>query len=137
MIFIVCLVASIKLIPDKKNILPVVTKQEVSDSKIKIILEDDSFDKVNQLIDSLINDAITMYYILNGVVEESYITEKTTKEIQNYVFGTVKKNMTNGVLATIGLFYKIDKEEDLDELLKLRIKLHLISEITKQNLPIE
>ena len=113
------------------------SQQVVSDSIINIVLKDDSFENVNQLIDSLINDAITMYYILSGVVEESYITQKTAVEIQAYVSGMVKKNMTDAVLSTIKLFYKVDTEKELDDLLNLRIKLHLISEVTKQNLPVE
>jgi len=48
-----------------------------------------------------------------------------------------KKKMTKPVRDAIGLFYTINNEKDLDDIIKLRIKLHLIDVISQQNKPIE
>ena len=119
-----------KIIPDKPS-------DEVNSSTINIVLAEGSYEKVNKLIDSLIVEAITIYYVMTGVVEETYINTKSTDEMKEYVFATVKNNMTPAVVASIKLFYNIDEEEKLNQLLLLRIKLHLIQEITEQNLPIQ
>lgn len=119
-----------KIIPDRPS-------DDVSDSAINTVLADGSYERVNKLIDSLIVEAITIYYVMTGVVEETYINTKSTDEMKEYVFATVKNNMTPTILAAIKLFYNIDEDEKLNQLLLLRIKLHLIQEITEQNLPIQ
>lgn len=124
-------------IAESVNMIEAKPIEVVSESSINIVLSENSFEKVNKLIDSLIVEAITIYYVMTGVVEETYINNKSTDEMKEYVFATVKSNMTPTVVATIKLFYNIDTDEKLNQLLLLRIKLHLIQEITEQNLPIQ
>lgn len=105
--------------------------------KLRIVMEKDSLNNVNILLDTIIKDAIDMYNILNGVTDETYYTEEMNNEMSVYVFGMTKKKMTKPVRDAIGLFYTINTEKDLDEVIKLRIKLHLIDVISQQNRPIE
>ena len=105
--------------------------------KLKMVMEKESLYNVNVLLDTIISDAIDMYNILNGVTDETYYTEEMNNEMSVYVFGMTKKKMTKPVRDAIGLFYTINSEKDLDDIIKLRIKLHLIDVISQQNKPIE
>ena len=105
--------------------------------KLKMVMEKESLYNVNVLLDTIISDAIDMYNILNGVTDETYYTEEMNNEMSVYVFGMTKKKMTKPVRDAIGLFYTINNEKDLDDIIKLRIKLHLIDVISQQNKPIE
>ena len=105
--------------------------------KLRMVMEKESLYNVNVLLDTIISDAIDMYNILNGVTDETYYTEEMNNEMSVYVFGMTKKKMTKPVRDAIGLFYTINNEKDLDDIIKLRIKLHLIDVISQQNRPIE
>ena len=105
--------------------------------KLRMVMEKESLYNVNVLLDTIITDAIDMYNILNGVTDETYYTEEMNNEMSVYVFGMTKKKMTKPVRDAIGLFYTINNEKDLDDIIKLRIKLHLIDVISQQNKPIE
>jgi len=105
--------------------------------KIKMVMEKDSLDNVHVLLDTIISDAIGMYNILNGVTDETYYTEEMNNEMSVYVFGMTKKKMTKPVRDDLGLFYEINSDKDLDDIIKLRIKLHLINVISQQNKPLQ
>ena len=130
-------IAMVILIDSRANKKPESKKESVSVDILRLVIQSDSFDNVNKMLDTIIKDAIEMYTILNGVDQETYITNEMTNEMYDYVYGMTYKKMTPAVRSAIGLFYNVDKESDLIDLLKLRIKLHLINEIYQQNLPIE
>ncbi len=130
------IISTIVLVNYKKTEVVLKKIEPASLDTIKLVLEKNSFDNVNILIDTIIKDAIDMYNILNGVSDETYINTKMTEEMASYVYGMTVKKMTPAVKGAIGLFYKIDTEDELEDLLKLRIKLHLINEIYQQNLPL-
>ena len=102
-----------------------------------IILKKESYNDVNALIDAFIKDAIELYRILNVVVEETYLTKDKIKEMEGYVYKTVMSKMTKDIVDTISIFYVIDSDEDLENIIKLRIKLHLIQSAVEQNKPID
>lgn len=104
---------------------------------MNIILKKDSYTEVNALIDAFIKDAIELYRILNVVVEETYLTKDKLKEMEGYVYQTVKRKMTKDVVDIISLFYVVESEKDIDDIIKLRIKLHLIQNAVEQNKPID
>lgn len=122
---------------DSKLNKPEPRKEQLSVDVLKLVIQNDSFDNVNKMLDTIIKDAIEMYTILNGVEQDTYITNEMTNEMYDYVFGMTYKKMTPAVRSALGLFYNIDQEDELTNLLRLRIKLHLINEIYQQNLPIE
>ena len=130
------IISTIVLVNYKKTEVVLKNIEPASIDTIKLVLEKNSFDNVNILIDTIIKDAIDMYNILNGVNDETYINTKMTEEMASYVYGMTVKKMTPAVKGAIGLFYKIDTDDELEDLLKLRIKLHLINEIYQQNLPL-
>ena len=112
-------------------------KQKRNTEVMNIILKKDSYTDVNALIDAFIKDAIELYRILNVVVEETYLTKDKIKEMEGYVYQTVKRKMTKDIVDLISLFYVIESEKDIDDIIRLRIKLHLIQNAVEQNKPID
>lgn len=112
-------------------------KQKRNTEVMNIILEKDSYTDVNALIDAFIKDAIELYRILNVVVEETYLTKDKIKEMEGYVYQTVKRKMTKDIVDLISLFYVVESEKDIDDIIRLRIKLHLIQNAVEQNKPID
>lgn len=101
----------------------------------KLLLDKESLDNVNNFIDSMVNDSIHMYQIMEAFTTETYITKEMADEMSLYCFGMTKNKMTDSVKSTIGLFYDISTEEKLDNILKLRIKLNIVSKMIEQNVP--
>ena len=137
MMFLIWMFSDKIISENKKKSTKENKKETIDPAIINTILEDGSLEKVNNLIDSLIKDAINMYYILNGITGETYLTNDKTVELNRYVFGMVKRNMTPTIKETIGLFYDISSPSKLEEIIQLRIKLHIINVTVQQNRPLE
>ena len=120
----------------EKNINPPINV--TSTEKIKLLLEKDSVENINNIIDSLIKQAIDRYMILNvNFNKEAYLNEDAINELSLYAFGTVKDNMTPTVKELIGLIYDISTDEKMDEFIKLRIKIYVLAIVVKTNQVIE
>ena len=85
----------------------------------------------------MIKDAIELYSIFNTFNEETYINNEMAEELSNYCLGMVKNKLTDTMKNTIGIVYDISTEKKLDDVIKLRIKLHIINYMVEQNQPIE
>ena len=109
-------------------------KKDINPQLLDIITKEGYVDKVNALIDSLINVAGEYFTILSlSSNSNHYINEKEIDRMTAYIFGMTKKNMTNDIKAAIGTVYKIDYEEELDKVLNLRIKLYVINFVRNYN----
>lgn len=126
---------SYSIYKENKKIVNKDTKD--SSKEIDIILQsDDIVDKVNKLIDDLIENASNIYTILtiDSSDDGKYINSTASDLMAEYIFQTIKKNMTFSIFNTIKLVYVINDEKDLDNLLKLRIKLFMINIIINNNI---
>lgn len=111
------------------------TIQKIKDTNIiNLITTEGYFDKVNNLIDSFIKEASDYYTILALSSNSThYLNEAETEKMQKYIYGTVKKNMTDEVKDVISTVYNIDSDEKLNSLLNLRINMHVINFIRNYN----
>lgn len=134
------------LISDKKEYESIKNKKSNINTDInldaetlKILLEKDSIEKIDGTLDQLITDAIKTYSIFNVSIEgaESYINSVEIKQMSKYVYASVKKNITPAILYTIKLIHKIDTEKDLDDLLNLKIKIHILATTVNNNTILE
>ena len=78
-------------------------------NRSRVLLEiDNPVEKVNNLIDSIIKDAIDMYNIQNPSLDKNYQYIKTS-EVDNfivpYTYVTAMKSMTPDVISIISLVY--------------------------------
>lgn len=109
-----------------------------SKSNMKLLLKKDSVERINNILDTHIRNASNNYMSLTvSYTNEIYITDAMQKEMSEYIFQTVKKNMTQTMIDALSLIYVINTEEDLNEILIFRIKLFMITEIVKTNQEIE
>ena len=103
---------------------------------MKLLLEDDIIDKVDNIIDTNIRMASDNYLDLTfgfRNINDSYLTEEMQTEMSEYIYQSVQKNMTKDVVALISLVHKINNEEELEELIRFRIKMFMISLLIKTN----
>jgi hypothetical protein len=111
------------------------TTSNVSNTeRLKILLQDNSVDKINSCIDQFIENAANMYTLLKLSQDPNhYITEDMQKEMSSYILGSVKKNMTEDILSLISMIYVINSPEDIDDYLNIRIKLYILSFMVNYN----
>lgn len=123
----------------KKDMKPIYDKLNQGHRNIevmKLLLEDDIIDKVDNIIDTNIRMASDNYLDLTfgfRNINDSYLTEEMQNEMTEYIYQSVQKNMTKDVVALISLVHKINSEEELEELLRFRIKMFMISLLIKTN----
>lgn len=131
---LILIVFIIWVIADLATKLDNIDVNELSNQEIDILIQDDSIDKINNILDTHIKNAGSNYISLTiNYSEDIYITEALGEEMSEYIFQSVKKNMTPATIKLLSLIYTIDSEEQLDEILKFRIKLFMITEIVRLN----
>ena len=64
---------------------------------------------------------------------EGYISPDIEKEMSEYIFLTVKNNMTKDMKDLISMIY-ITENGELDKLLRLRIKFYMINRMINNNI---
>jgi hypothetical protein len=100
----------------------------------KIILEDKYIDRVNLLIDDFIKQASEVYQIMKlSQDDKQYLKAEDAEIMKKYIFGTVKKNMTQDVTNAIKSIYVVESDEDLYKILDLRINLYMINFMRQYN----
>lgn len=112
-----------------------ITKKSNNNDRLKILLsEENIIEKINTIIDSLISNAANNYLILTiqDDKKEGYISPDIEEEMSQYIYLTVKNNMTKDVKDMISMIYIIDGNK-LNSLLKLRIKFYMINRIINNN----
>lgn len=128
----------LKLINIKEN-----NKKEksISTDTLKLMIENDEFtiiEKVDSLVDKIIKNNIDTYMIMNvNFNSEKYINSKEADEMTEYIKSMTKLNMTPEIIELIKLVRVINSENDLDDYLDLKIKIHVISIIVNVNKPIQ
>ena len=64
---------------------------------------------------------------------EGYISPDIEREMSEYIFLTVKNNMTKDMKDLISMIY-ITENGELDKLLRLRIKFYMINRMINNNI---
>ena len=96
------------------------------------------YDKVLNLIDSFILEAVDVYFRLNSDMEEEhYIDSTESKELTNYVLASVMKNMTPEVKKIIASVYNYKDDKELFDFIKLRVKLQILTVMINVNKPLQ
>ena len=102
--------------------------------KLNLLMQDKSLERINDIIEGLIKEAVDRYMILNVNFNTiAYINDASVNELELYAFGTVKSNMTPVMKEFIGLVYDISTEEKLDNFIKLRVKMYVLAIVVKTN----
>lgn len=146
MIFLSTTVCAIAYIAIRVSFL---NNKEINDSSVGLDLskylftqtpEDKGslYDKVLNLIDSFILEAVDVYFRLNSDMEEEhYIDSTESKELTNYVLASVMKNMTPEVKKIIASVYNYKDDKELFDFIKLRVKLQILTVMINVNKPLQ
>lgn len=110
-------------------------KDEKLDNEIlKILLGENTVNKIDEIIDTFIRNAGDMYNILvlsSNV--NNYMNENDIEKMQEYIILSVENNITDSILELIKLTHKIDNQQDLYDLINLRTKLYMINFVVGYN----
>ena len=122
-------VLDLKLFPKKQS-------SKTSIEEVRILLSDDKIvDKINGVLNSLIKDAADRYMLFevgfNGT--DAYIPSKSSDEMEKYIYGTVRSNITSATRDLLGLIYDVSTEEKLNNVIELAVKMYMIDILVKTN----
>lgn len=102
--------------------------------KAKVLLEDKSIEKINDVVEELIKTAVDRYMVLNvNFNSDAYLNSEGQRELSLYVLGSIRENMTPAVKELIGLIQDISTEEKLNNYLELQIKMYILAVVVKTN----
>lgn len=118
----------------RKNKKQIKEKYNNELDKAKILLEEKSIEKINDVVEELIKTAVDRYMILNvNFNSDAYINTEGQRELSLYVLGSIRENMTPAVKELIGLVQDISTEEKLNNYLELQIKMYILAVVVKTN----
>ena len=108
----------------KKENKPIENKEEIKEvdiERVRLLLENDNpIEKINQILDNIIDNYIKLYQVQNPSLDGSYQYIKPD-EVNNiilpYVYFMTMKSITPEVISLLSLVY-VFKPFDLDEFLK-------------------
>lgn len=121
---------------DKRNSMP---RDNVNPEILDLLMTDKFLEKVNALMDSLIQQYTDVYQvmILSTATDIEFIKTKEQEEMQKYVSHMVIESISPELKKLIGLVYNVSTAEDLKNVINLRTKLFLINYIVQYNADIE
>lgn len=110
-------------------------KSEKLDPKIlELLLKDKSFENINKLLDDIIEKYVNDYTILVLSKDtNNYLNSSQIEDIEEYVTGSVLKNISSSVIYLLGLIYKLNTEKEISSFIKVRCKIYLIGFISQYN----
>lgn len=133
LVFVILILLLVKAatLSKKEKAIPIIQ----NDITELILKQDNYIEKVNELIDSLIRNAGETYVILNPNFNSSdkYITEHESEDMQQYIYLFISGNMTPDIKKIISSVYDISTDDKLKSILKLRIKLYILSLLVNAN----
>lgn len=128
----------------QKNKEEEIIEKDLDPKLVEVLLKENTIETIDKLIDQCIKDAGDIYNIMilspNQLVNgnSSYITEKEQQEMSEYIYQNLMKTRINSTLKKIiGYTYKVDTEEELESVIRLRIKLYMLNFINQYNALIE
>lgn len=108
--------------------------EKINNETLKILLGENTVNKIDEIIDTFIRNAGDMYNILvlsSNV--NNYMNENDIEKMQEYIILSVENNITDSILELIKLTHKIDNQQDLYDLINLRTKLYMINFVVGYN----
>lgn len=106
---------------------------------VELLLKPDAISTIDGVLDQCIKDAGDIYNIMIlapkqfGNDSNAYINEAEQNRMTEYIVQSVHARMSYAMLSLLQLSYKIQSEEDLDKVIRLRVKLYMINFILNYN----
>ena len=103
-------------------------ENEVNLDRIKILLEDRAVDKIDEVLDTYINNAASIYQVLEiAKTQKEFLNSEDIERMISYISTMVIKNMTPETVSLLSITHVINSQKDLIDLINLRTKLYVLN----------
>lgn len=111
------------------------TKNKNNDFKTQLLSQDGMYKKVEELMHTLIQNALNSYVIFNMDPDlgKVYIKEKEQKVMISAITNRIISTMTESEKELLSLVYKMDTEEDKKETVKFEVSLVVLEFVISVN----
>lgn len=102
--------------------------QDVDLERVKILLQDNAVNKIDEVLDTYINNAASIYQVLEiAKSQKEYLNNDDIERMISYVSTMVLKNMTPESISLLSLTHVFNDNNDIIDLIKLRTKLYVLN----------
>ena len=115
----------------KKFSTRVIDKKEndkVELDRVKILLEDNAVDRIDEVLDTYITNAANIYQVMEiAKSQKEFLTNDDIERMISYISTMVLKNMTPESVSLLSITHVINSQKDLLDLISLRTKLYVLN----------
>lgn len=103
-------------------------ENEVDIERIKILLEENAVDRIDEVLDTYITNAANIYQVLEiAKSQKEYLNSEDIDKMINYISTMVSRNMTRETISLLSITHVINTPKDLNDLIVLRTKLYVLN----------
>ena len=102
--------------------------ENVSIDRIKILLEENAVDRIDEVLDTYINNAASIYQVLEiAKSQKEFLNSEDIERMISYISTMVLKNMTPETISLLSITHILNTQKDLMDLINLRTKLYVLN----------
>ena len=96
--------------------------------RIKILLENNAVDRIDEVLDKYIINAANIYQVLEiAKTQKEFLNSEDIERMISYISTMVLKNMTPETISLLSITHVINNNKDLMDLIQLRTKLYVLN----------
>ena len=135
----ILLVMVLFLFKNKNQKEKITSNNTLNTEVAEILLKDNILEKINTIIDSLVQQYTDVYNIMviSNTTQIEYINAKEQENMEKYVTHMVLTSISPDLKNLMGLVYNVQTAEDLKNVVSLRVKMFLINYLVQYNNDIE
>jgi hypothetical protein len=96
--------------------------------RIKILLENNAVDRIDEVLDKYIINAANIYQVLEiAKTQKEFLNSEDIERMISYISTMVLKNMTPETISLLSITHVINDNKDLTDLIQLRTKLYVLN----------
>ena len=101
---------------------------EIDLDRIKILLEDRAVDRIDEVLDTYIRNAASIYQVLEiAKTQKEFLNSDDIERMISYISTMVLKNMTAETVSLLSITHIINSQKDIIDLVNLRTKLYVLN----------
>ena len=101
---------------------------EIDLDRVKILLEDRAVDRIDEVLDTYIRNAASIYQVLEiAKTQKEFLNSDDIERMISYISTMVLKNMTAETVSLLSITHIINSQKDIIDLVNLRTKLYVLN----------
>ena len=97
-------------------------------NRVKILLENNAVDRIDEVLDKYIINAANIYQVLEiAKTQKEFLNSEDIERMISYISTMVLKNMTPETISLLSITHVINNNKDLIDLIQLRTKLYVLN----------